>query len=70
MLLYKSIKGGNLKELLLLLSIYVFFIVASLIVGAGAYLVYPIYAHEVAGTLLIVSTVAVIWQFFKEFGGK
>jgi hypothetical protein len=63
-------KGGDLKELFLLFSIYMFFIVASLVVGAGVYLISPEYAYETTGALFILSTLSVVWQFFKEFGGK
>jgi hypothetical protein len=47
-----------------------FFIVASLVVGSGVYLISPAYAYETTGTLFILSTLSVAWQFFQEFGGK
>lgn len=59
-----------MKELLILALVYAFFIIASLVFGVGVYLIDQSYAHHAAGILLILSTCAVLYQFFKEFGGK
>ena len=59
-----------MKELLILLTIYIFFLAASVMAGVGVHLIAPQYAKYVTGAMIELSTFAVIWQFFKEFGGK
>ncbi|MFT7880703.1 MAG: hypothetical protein ABXS91_09955, partial [Sulfurimonas sp.] len=57
-----------LKELFTLFIIYLFFIVSSIVIGVGVYLIDDTYAYETAGTLLILSTITTLITFQKEFG--
>jgi len=59
-----------LKELLVLFTAYLFFIIASIVTGAGIYLINPTYAFQATGVLLILSTIVTVYTFIKEFGGS
>ncbi len=59
-----------MRELLLLFSVYVFFLISSMIIGFGVWLIDGTYARETAGVLIILSTLISLSEFYKTFGGK
>ena len=59
-----------MRELLLLFAVYVFFIISSVSIGFGVWLIDSTYAKNVAGSLIILSSLISLAEFYKTFGGK
>ena len=62
-----TVLGLHLEKLISLFFIYLLFVVLSASIGLGVYLIEPTYAMATTGSLLILTSLSILYAFLNEF---